>query len=172
MTTTATTFQSFLNARQPEDGQILIALRYYMSEVTDDKLPEEMLDDIASQVDDRAALVRAREEFAKDQASQVAAALLFFSTAWDDPAERARIERAFDAVSTKLPVVEMAILAIVGMYALFLTRTGGVKTVTKTTRRKKDGSSETTFAQENFSPTEPIMGVISVLTGRKRKEGA
>jgi hypothetical protein len=63
---------------------------------------------------------------------------------------------AFVEAKAKLPVIEVGILAIVAMYGMYLTVTGGVKK--RVAERKKDGTyAETT---EYASPEGPLGMVV------------
>jgi hypothetical protein len=157
------TFVEFLNQRRVSDEKALVALRFYLAEVTDDRLPDEMRADINAHVRDGARVSDALRRLAVNREVQAAAALAYFATRWEEAGEQERIERAFDAAGTKLPVIEAGIIAIVTMYALFLGTTKGRKSRKHSVRRNADGSFEETTEEEMWGPTGPLQSVVALL---------
>jgi hypothetical protein len=157
------TFVEFLNQRRVTDEKALVALRFYLAEVTDDRLPDEMRDDITALVQDDARVDDALRRLAANHDVQATAALDYFAARWDDDGEQERIERAFAAAGTKLPVIEVGIIAIVTMYALFLGTTKGVKSRKRSVKRGADGSFEETTEEENWGPTGPLQSIVALL---------
>jgi hypothetical protein len=157
------TFVEFLNKRRVSDEKTLVALRFYIAEVTDDRLPDEMRADIHAHVHDRARVDEALRRLATNRSAQAAAALDYFATRWEDEGEQERIERAFDAAGTKLPVIEAGIIAIVTMYAMFLGTTRGRKSRKRSVRHNADGSYEETTEEEMWGPTGPLQSVVALL---------
>ena len=68
------------------------------------------------------------------------AALALLSFAWEEPGEVERIKRAIETAKTKLPVIEIAIFAIAGMYGMYPIATGSKKSKSTVTKKKPDGS--------------------------------
>ena len=163
MTVPTTSFAEFLNTRRIDDEKILVALRYYVAELTDDKLPDELRADIVDQVGDAARVDEAIRRLSTDRAAEVAAALAFFTAQWDDLAERERIARAFEGSGTKLPVIEAALIAMVSMYGMFMIATLGRKSITRTTRRGADGSFEETTEEIMWGPAEPLQALVNLI---------
>jgi hypothetical protein len=163
MTVPTTSFAEFLNARRIDDEKILVALRYYVAELTDDKLPDELRADVVDQVGDAGRVDEALRRLSADRPAEVAAALAFFSAQWDDPAERERIARAFEGSGTKLPVIEAGLIAMVSMYGMFMIATLGRKSSRRTTRRGTDGSFEETVEEEWWGPTGPLRTLVDLM---------
>jgi hypothetical protein len=166
--TSPQSFVSFLHDRRPEDEKVLVALRFYLSEVTDDKLP--LRAEVEGSVGDARQVEAALARLEGDRAGQVQVALALLADRWEDPAERDRITRAFEGAATKLPVLEAGLVAIVTMYAMFLVATGGRRKTTRTVARRPDGHFEETVSEEMFGPTGPLHAVVSLVTGRAAKK--
>jgi len=111
--TSPKSFVDFLNERHPENEKVLVALRFYLAEVTHDKLQRELLAEIKDSVGDPHKVQAALDQLKGDRGSQVQVALTFLADRWEDPAERDRIVRAFTGAATKLPVIEASLIAIV-----------------------------------------------------------
>jgi hypothetical protein len=163
MTKTPTSFAEFLNSCRADDEKILVALRYYVAEVTDDKLPGELRGEVVAHVGDAVRVEQAVQQLAKERSAEVAAALAFLSAQWNDPAERPRIVRGFEGSGTKLPVIESGLVAMVAMYGLFLYFTGGRKHVKRTVRRGPDDTFEDVVEEEMWGPTGPLKAVVDML---------
>jgi hypothetical protein len=173
MTSPPTSFLEFLNDRRPEDEKILVALRYYLAELTDDRLPRELLSDVEERVGARANLQAALAELEGDRAAQLRVTLEFLAERWEDPAERERIVRAFGGAATKLPVIEAGLIAMVVMYGMFLLATKNRRWVKRRFRRLPDGTFEETAEEEMFGPTEPLKALLALVRGwAGEKEGA
>jgi hypothetical protein len=163
-------FVDFLNDRRPETEKILVALRFYVSELTDDKLPHELREEMDASIDDRRTLDIPLRELERDRERQVQGALAFFSDRWEDPRERDRIIRAFDGAATKLPVIEAGLIAMTSMYAMYLLTTGGRKKSTSTIEHRADGSFVEKKTEEWFAPTGPLQAIVALFTGRAARK--
>jgi len=93
------------------------------------------------------------------------AALAFFDREWEDEARRPSIRAVFQNAKNQLPVVETAIIAIAAMYAIHVVATGGRIETKTVTRRKRDGTFETTQS-EKLEAFHPIISGISRLFGK------
>lgn len=167
--TTQTSFVHFLNTRSPNDEKILFALRFYVAEVTDDELPDQMREEMDAAAGDGTRVQQQFDRLSKDRAAQVSAALAYFSQQWEDPEERQRIERAFDAAGTKLPVVEVGLIAIVAMYSMFLVATRGRKKAIRKVTKKPDGTYEESIEEEMWEPTGPLQAVVSLFVPQSKQ---
>ena len=163
--TSSQSFADFLNARRPEDEKVLIALRFYLSEVTDDKLPRELIDEMESSSGGRRQVQAAIDQLERARGDQLRAALTFFANRWEDAGERDRITRAFDGAATKLPVIEAGLIAMITMYAMFLIATGGRRRVTRTVTRRPDGTFEEKTEEDMFGPSGPLKAIGSLFSG-------
>jgi hypothetical protein len=160
--TTVDTFLDFLNERRPEEEKILVALRFYLAEVTDDKLPRELQEEMENAASDPHAVGDALAQLKKDRGAQARAAISFLADRWEDPAERLRIARAFDGAATKLPVIEAGLIAIVTMYGIFLMATDGRRKKSRTIESGKDGTYREVVVEEMYSPMGPIKAVLQL----------
>jgi hypothetical protein len=162
-------FAGFLNERRPEDEKVLVAMRFYMSEITDDKLPRELAGEMQEAIGHERQVHAALAQLEGNRAEQVHIALAFLAHRWEEPAERDRIIRAFDGAATKLLVVESGLIAMISMYAMFLIATGGRRKTTRTVVRKPDGRFEETVTEEMFGPSGPLQAIVSLFTGNAAK---
>lgn len=142
------------------------ALRYYLAERLDDLTPEDMLEQLRmvadpSRVD--AALTGLRE----DARLLENGALLILSAAWADEAERDRVRAVLGETKGKLPIVEVAALAIVCMYGLHLLATGGIKKSEKTIIRNPDGSFKITETTEYLDPGRPFGAIVELFRPKR-----
>lgn len=163
-------FVDFLNASPREDEKVLVALRFYLAELTNDKLPRELLHEVERSIGDEGKTEAAVARLKADRESQVQVALAFMADRWTEPVDRDRIVRAFGGASTKLPVIEAGLIAIVGMYAMYLVATGGVRKRTTRVVRRPDGSFEEKVEVEMFGPTGPLQSIVALFKGGKAKE--
>ncbi|WP_086819414.1 hypothetical protein [Allokutzneria sp. NRRL B-24872] len=150
-----------LNARAVDTDGVHQAIRYYLAERLDDLPPEDMLDRMY-EVAGRARVDRARADLARDQVLLESGALAVLSEAWAEEAEQDRVRAVLTGTKGKLPVVEVAMLAIVCMYGMYLLATGGRKKSTTTTVRKPDGSFESRETIEYADPTRPLGAIAGI----------
>jgi hypothetical protein len=159
------TFAEFLNSQQADSDTLQQALRYYLAERTEDLPMEDMREELIAAVGDAGTVNSTISRLEGDSETVDAAALVVLSAAWDDPAERERVRSAVENARVKLPVIEVAIIAVAAMYALWLLKTGGVKETEETTHRGPDGSFEQTRRTEYYSAEGPLRTVIDLVTG-------
>jgi hypothetical protein len=133
-------FGAYLNNMQASRDVVQQALRYYVSERTEDLPVEEMHGLLENQAKDVSQLEQqlAMLEQSSDDLEDVA--LTYLAAAWADPAEREAIRAALQAANKALPVVETLILATMAMYGMYLLATRGRAREIKRVRRNKDGS--------------------------------
>jgi hypothetical protein len=143
-------FVDFLNEMKAEPDMIQQAFRMYLSERTDDLTRSEMLAELRTSVSAPEELDGLLKQLERDPDALEQAAILYFERAWEEENQQAAIRAAFEHAKSRLPVVEMGILAVVAMYGMYLVATDGVTEVK--TRRKADGSYERTEKREPFAP--------------------
>jgi hypothetical protein len=78
-----------------------------------------MLAELKAAAADPAELERALDSIENDPAGLNQAALLALDAAWKDAASRESVEASLRHAKESLPVVELGILAIVAMYAMY-----------------------------------------------------
>jgi hypothetical protein len=172
MNQTPESFLDFLNATRPTDEKILVALNYYLSEVTGNKLPREMRDEVEARAKGQpGAVAPALEQLSRSRRVQVAGALAYFAQQWEDVEERSKIRRAFGAAGVKLPLIEAGVIAVVTMYAMFLVATKGRKIRRRTIKRGPDGSYEESEEEEMWGPGGPLQAVVSLFGAGKVAAG-
>ena len=156
-------FKDFLTERAVDSDTIHQAARFYLAERTDDMDEEEMKEELVRQAGDPDAVEAALRLLERDSAALENAGLALLSAAWDDPQERERVKGAIEGAKKQMPIIEIAILAIVGMYGMYLVKTGGKQRVTKVVKRNPDGSLEETEITEYHKPSEPLSAVVSTI---------
>ncbi|MBV8135579.1 MAG: hypothetical protein JO121_08070 [Deltaproteobacteria bacterium] len=150
------TFLEFLNEQQLDAMTIQQATRYYIAE-KQELPPTEMRKAIGAPED---KLDAAQQELEQDPQTLENACLATLSAGWQE--DETIIRNAFAEAKTKLPVIEVAILAVVAMYGMYLAVTGGVKK--KIVQRKPDGSyTETT---EYYASQGPLGAIVNLVKGR------
>jgi len=149
-----TSFEAFLETEKPDAHAIEQAARYYLALRTDYLSPAAMRAELSEAGVDEAELGMALEDLQQNPAALEAASVEFLAAAWEEPGQEALIRDAFREATSKLPVVELAILATVAMYGMYLLATGGVKRK-ETKRRAADGSTTDTTV-EYEPPTGPL----------------
>jgi hypothetical protein len=147
-----------LQAKGADSDVLMQAARYYMAERCDDLSNDEMLEEMVAQAGDENKVRSELAKLADDPAHLEAAALAVLHWAWDDPAERPRVERAIDGAKGKLPVIEVAILAMVTLYGMYLFTTGGKKKETK--KGGVDGSLQESIIEYYPHPLESVVNLF------------
>lgn len=160
------TFEEHVAARGADTETLVQAARYYLAEVTDDLSTAEMREEVRDGAGE-AAVDEALGRLENDPATLALAAREILTAAWDDADERPRVIAVIDEATTKLPVVELGILAITAMYGMWLLTTGGVRRVKERTTRRGDESS-TERETEYYAPDGPLRAVVDLLRGGGR----
>jgi hypothetical protein len=151
-------FAEFVGAERPDSDTVQQAGRYYLAEKTGYLSPEKMQERLVEVTRDPAKVDSALHQFQRDSAAVENALMAMFSAEWElGPAEQDRIIRSFTAARTKLPVIELGIIAIVAMYGMYLVATGGKKEETVV---NKDGSYRTVKYEP---PTGPIKELVALV---------
>ncbi|UGT55056.1 hypothetical protein [Nocardia asteroides] len=162
-------FVAELNTLRIDTDSVLQAMRYYVAERSADVLPEEMIEEIVSASDpgrvENALSLLTRESRLLEQA-----ALEVLAAAWTDPEHRAMASRALHDARGKLPVIEVAIIAITAMYGMYLVKTSGVRKAESTVIRKPDGSYEIREIVEYADPSNALATISQLFTPRGRSE--
>ena len=148
-----------LNARAVDTDGVHQALRYYLAEVLDDLPPEDMLERMYETAG-RDRVDSARADLVRDPVLLESAALTVLSDAWADESERDRLRAVLTETKDKLPVVEVASIAIMCMYGMYLWATGGKKKSEERTIKRPDGSFEHTVKVEWHDPFGPLGALV------------
>ena len=149
------TFLEFLKEQQPDVTTIQQATRYYIAE-KHGLPPPKMRKAMAAPQD---KLDAAQHQLEQHPRALENACLATLSMGWDD--DETLIRNAFAEAKTKLPVIELAIVAVVAMYGMYLAVTGGVKK--KVVQRTPDGSLKETI--EYHAPQGPLGTVVNLFKG-------
>lgn len=174
------TFADFLNSRKADADAIQQAARLYLSEKTDDLSTAEMMTEMETAASSDEKLVSAAsEELAGSLEAGQDILLEFFVGEWENPAAREQIQRAFTAAHEKLPLIEIAAITAVTLYAMYLTARLadpqiGKKKERQRVKRNADGSYESEKVTEWHSPNGPLSatGKLFQLFSGSEKNGS
>jgi hypothetical protein len=155
------TLKQFLESQDADAATIQHATRYYISERYGDVPPSKMKAKLVQAGAEEASIQGAQKQLEENPALLENACLAFLSLAWEEQGQEQRIRNAFAEAKNKLPVIELAILSVVGMYAMYLVVTGGKKK--SVTERKPDGSYKETTEYE--PPTGPLGTLVKLVRG-------
>jgi hypothetical protein len=155
----------YLDQHAIDSDTVQQAYRYYLAEMTEDMSSEEMYDELVKAAGDSSKVDELLDKLENDSLSVENAALAVLSSAWDDPEEASLVESTIEDAKAKLPVIEVAIMAIVAMYGMYLISTGGIKKAQEVTIRRSDGGLEKRKTVEYASPTEPLRSIVDLFTG-------
>jgi hypothetical protein len=153
------TFAEYLNEIKPNDETIEVAARAFLSELTDDALPEEMKQEMAKAAQNREDVERALVELERSPQERREASLAFLCWAWQVSENRQKIRDAFRAAQSKLPVIEPIVLGLIALYGMYLLATDGKRKETRWIKHHADGSFEERIETEYAS----VVGPLSVL---------
>src|SRR5215469_1304776 len=156
-------FREFLTEEKIAGATIQQATRYYIAERYGDLPPSEMKDVLLEKGVDESTLSDAQRQLEDNPRILDNACLSFLSAAWETSGEEQRVRNAFAEAKNKLPVIEASILAIVGMYAMYLSVTGGKRK--RSVERTADGSYKETT--EYYSASGPLGTIVDLVRGHK-----
>lgn len=126
-------FEKYLQSNDVDEDSLLEGLRTYLLEQTDYLAPEEMRAEMTEKSANANKMEQLLEQLANDSASLVGMAHIILGLAWYNPQQRELVIEAINSAKKKLPIIEIGIIAIIGMYGMYLIATGGVRDQTKTT---------------------------------------
>jgi hypothetical protein len=150
-----------LNTRAIDTDGVHQALRYYLAERLDDLPPEDMLERMY-QAAGQDRVDAARANLTHDPQLLENAALVVLSAAWAEESEQDRLRAVLTETKDKMPVVEVAIIAITCMYGMYLLVTRGIKKSEITTVHKPDGTFEKKETIEYTDPTRPLGAIANI----------
>jgi hypothetical protein len=155
------TFLEYLQGQKVDGAMIQQATRYFLAEKFPGITPPKMRRVIADSGPTADSLDAIQHQLEQDPGALDNACLITLSTSWDDPQDQQLVRNAVEEAKTKLPVIEIAILATVAMYGMYLAVTKGIKK--KIVQRKADGS-----LTESIEYAAPQLSMIaSLLRGTK-----
>jgi hypothetical protein len=152
------TFADTLNRLNADPDSIQQGLRLFLAEQSDDLTPDEMLKEMRTSADPvelDALLQRVRS----DPEALSDAVLFAFDSAWTKAADRPAVEAAIEHAKTRLPVIELGILAVVAMYGMYrLLPAQPIKVVKRTVFDPKKG-----YIEEETVDHEPFIPIVSAV---------
>jgi hypothetical protein len=153
------TLLQFLESQKVDSETLQQATRYYLAERTGDLSESEMQSQLVQAGGDKKTIDAALGQLKGNSLMIDNACLAFLSDAWENETERSKIKDAAAEAKTKLPVIEIGILAMVAMYGMYLAVTGGI--IRHTVERKPDG----TFKEstEYHPPTGPLGALVKMV---------
>jgi hypothetical protein len=151
-------FEDLLAELRPDADAIQQAARYYLAERTGDLSVDAMRAQMAQTagedvVDQTVATLE------QDSAAVETACLTVLAAAWENPEERNAVRGALEDAKEQMPVIEIAIIAIVAAYGMYLLATRGRRKVSRVKRRHKDGTYEEIEMVDFADPTEPLRAI-------------
>lgn len=150
-------FEKFVQAQELDAERLYQSARSYLAERFDYPESDELLQKLAVEVPPAADLCT---QLANDGLLLEDAALCVLDAAWRDPAERPQLRRAVATASTKLPVVDPALIAPLVLYGLHVLLRN-TRRSEKTVVRGRDGKTRTTELEET--------GALAVLLGELQR---
>jgi hypothetical protein len=149
----------------PED--LLQGLRCYISKKTD-FLPEgDLQQTLVENGSSEKEVILWCETLAEDSALLEAATIEVLSSNWKDPIERPVIKDCLSKGKAKLPVIEVAILAIVAMYGMYLVTTGGKLSEDFKKRTTANGQEAIDRKTKYSRPSEALIQIVNLFRLRK-----
>ena len=152
-----------LTTRGVHPSVIPHAMRYFVSASTDDLPPDEMRERLEAafgrETVDNAIGVLARDPVALEQAS-----LALLSSGWGDPRTHELAAGAIDAACAKLPVVELGLISIVGVYGLWILATRGRRSQHKVVHHQADGSWTEETTTTWYGPADPLTAIVQMMS--------
>jgi hypothetical protein len=156
-----------LNRMHADPDTVQQGLRLYLSEQTGDMTPRQMLAELKDAASDPGELERSLKRFESDPAALNQAALLSLGAGWENPESHGAIEASLRHAKESLPVIELSIMAIVAMYAMY--RTIRAQPVKETVITEWDGKGK--YTQTRITEHEPFLPIASALTGLFKARG-
>jgi len=153
----------FLNEQQADAATVQHAVRYLVSELSNDIPPEVMQSQLAQAVDDAAPVEEAIAILGTDSAALLDANLAVLSALWDDPKHRDSVRDAIAQAKNRLPIVEVTVIAACALYGLYLVTTGGKRREVRKTIKRPDGSWEESVKIEFADAKGPLRALGGIL---------
>lgn len=143
----------FLTARQADRDTIEQAARYAVAELSRDLTPDEMLHELRATLNEPDTAPATVADLTRSPADLTETALWVLTHLWYDLDEREVVAGAVINAQTKLPIIEVAVIATSVLYGLHLIMTRGVKRSTHKVEYRADGSfTETTTLDYQTPP--------------------
>ena len=164
----------FLNEIKPTDEAIEVATRSFISEISDDALPEVLRHRLAESAGIGSGFEGTLIHLERSPKGRRDMCLIALAFAWEQSENRKKIRAAFQGTQLKLPVVESALLALVAMYGMYLVAMhlrDKPNTTVRRIVRKEDDSFEVTeeiVFDKPESPVSAFKAVVSKCTDLKR----
>ena len=151
-----------LNAQKATPETVLEIMHTSVMELSNDKTEAEMLDEMRSRAGSEARFVELREQFEKNPALVREAALAWLAVASDDPKQHDVVMNAVKDADRSAPLIEVAAITIIALYAMYLIATGGIKESTRKIEQKADGTHVQTEKVVYHSFSEPVKGAVAL----------
>jgi len=162
-------FAEFLEAQHVDSDTIQQAARYYLAERTDDPSDEEMKQQLERGGANRQTIDAALQQLKDDNLLIDRMCLEILSAAWEEPGEQQKVRNAMAEAKSKLPIIEIGILAMVAMYGMYLLATGGIAQSETTTERRADGSYTEIARTAYHAPSGPLGMLVKMVSPLEKK---
>ena len=152
-----------LNDRKAGSAHLEHAMRFLIAQWSDYKTADDMTAELVRAGVTPDAIQAATSALSSDSALLEEAALDVLSAAWADPDLHQAARDSLDEAATRLPVVEVATIAVAAMYGLWLLTTRGRRRTTRTVRSNTDGAYEETETTEWYDAAGPLRAVVDLI---------
>jgi hypothetical protein len=148
---------------------LIRTMAYRVARRSDFMHPDAMLAELTSTAEPQAvrealAMLEQRPE------RRAEIAVLYLSEGWQDDRERAEIVRTMADVDGSLPNIDHVLEAVVALYVLYLTFTGGRKRTSQSIERRPDGSFKVTETTEYADPAPWIDAIGTIFRGLRQAD--
>jgi hypothetical protein len=164
-------FEQFLDERGADADTVQQALRTWLTRRASFMTPDEMRAELDAAVGDPKAVQETLARLERDSGALESASRYVLSQAWEEPGEADRIARAVDGAKAKMPIIEVGVLAIIVMYGMYLSQTGGIKSSQTTVERSPDGSQKTVETKVFHEPAGVLASMLGLFGGGATKAG-
>jgi len=157
----------FLTSIGADSDTVQQAARYVLGDLTDDRPIKVLADELHREANDGQRLQIELCQLEGDPELLEMACLAFLSDVWETEEGEGYVRSAVAAAKEKLPVIEVGILAVVAIYAMWLRTTGGVHTSRTVVDRRPDGSLRVESAMKFYGPDGPLQQIVGLFTGNR-----
>ena len=155
--------KDYLESQKVDSDTIQQAAKYYIAELTDDKTASELRAELKGAGADDTTISAALEGLKKDPSALETVLLLVLSDAWEKEGQQQKVRDAVEEAKGKAPVIEIGIIALVGVYGMYLVATGGRRKVKKIVRRRPDNTLEEVEETVYEPPTETLKALVNMV---------
>lgn len=155
------TLAEYLTDQGADSATVQHAVRYIVADLSNDLPDRQMREELIQRADDEQAVSEGLDLLSSDSATLLDVDLAVLSALWDDDGTREIVRGAIGDAKDKLPVVEVAIIALAAMYGVYMVVTKGQKRRVKQVKRTAEGWVEREEVEfYDFSAPVSALGAI------------